>query len=98
MGVLKALATLAAGVWLLARVRALVPLECVHAGEGLVTLQAGGNRTVGGELGASAVLLAEVGAEVQLQHMRTGEHFAAQGTHTHLLPRGQEHPARSGDV
>lgn len=66
MGVLKALATLAAGVWLLARVRALVPLQCVHAGEGLVTLEAGGDRTVRGQLGAGTVLLAEVGAEVQL--------------------------------
>lgn len=98
MGVLKALATLAAGVWLLARVSAFVPLQCVHAGKGLVTLQAGGDRAVGGELGASTVLLAEVGAEVQLQHMGTGEHFTTQGAHTHLLAGWQEHPAGSGDV
>lgn len=60
MGVLEALATLATGVWLLARVCALVALKGVHAGEGLVALHAGGDRAVGGQLGAGAVLLAEV--------------------------------------
>lgn len=60
MGVLEALATLATGVWLLARVCALVALKGVHAGEGLVALHAGGDRAIGGQLGASAVLLAEV--------------------------------------
>lgn len=60
MGVLEALATLATGVWLFARVCALVPLKGVHAREGLVALHAGGDRAVGGQLGARAVLLAEV--------------------------------------
>lgn len=60
MGVLEALATLATGVWLLARVCALVALEGVHAGEGLVALHAGRDRAVRGQLGAGTVLLAEV--------------------------------------
>lgn len=98
MGVLEALATLATGVRLLARVCALVALQGVHAGEGLVALHAGGDRAIGGQLGASHVLLSEVRAEVQLQHMGAGEDFAAEGAHTHLLPRGQEHPAGGGDV
>lgn len=98
MGVLEALATLATGVWLLARVRSLVALEGVHAGEGLVALHAGGDRAIGGQLGASAVLLAEMRAEVQLQYMGAGEDFAAEGAHAHLLPQGQEHPAGGGDV
>lgn len=98
MGVLEALATLATGVWLLARVCALVALQGVHAREGLVALHAGGDRAVGGQLGPGAVLLAKVRAEVKLQHMRAGEDFTAEGTHAHLLPRGQEHPAGGGDV
>lgn len=60
MGVLEALAALATGVWLLTRVCALVALKGVHAGEGLSALRAGGHRAVGGQLGARAVLLAEV--------------------------------------
>lgn len=98
MGVLEALAALATGVWLLARVRALVAFERIHAGEGLVALHAGGDRAVRGKLGAGAVLLAEVRAEVQLQHVGAREDFAAEGAHAHLLPRGQEHPAGGGDV
>jgi hypothetical protein len=38
MRVLEALAALATGVWFLARVCALVPLQGIHAGEGLATL------------------------------------------------------------
>lgn len=98
MGVLEALAALATGVWLLARVCALVALQGVHAGEGLAALRAGGHGAVGGELGAHPVLLAEVRAEMQLEHMGAGEDFAAEGAHAHLLPRGQEHPAGRGDV
>lgn len=60
MGVLEAFATLATGVWLLARVCALVALQGVHAGKGFVALQAGRDRAIRGQLGASAVLLAEV--------------------------------------
>lgn len=47
MGVLEALAALATGVWLLARVCALMALKGVHAGEGLVALHAGGDRAIG---------------------------------------------------
>lgn len=43
MGVLEALSALATGVWLLARVCALVALQGVHAGEGLAALRAGGH-------------------------------------------------------
>lgn len=86
--VLEALAALAACVGLLAGVCALVALERVHAGEGLVALHAGGDRAVGGQLGAGAVLLAEMRAEMQLQHVGAGEDFAAEGAHAHLLPRG----------
>ena len=60
MGVLEALATLATGVWLLARVCALVALKGIHAGEGLVALQAGEDRAVGRRHGVSAVLLTEM--------------------------------------
>lgn len=60
MGVLEALATLTTGVWLLARVCALMAFECVHAGEGLVALHAGRDRAVWGKLGAGAILLTEV--------------------------------------
>lgn len=60
MGVLEALATLATGIWLLARVCALVALKSVHAREGLVALHAGGDRAVGRQLGSGAILFAEV--------------------------------------
>lgn len=60
MRVLEALATLATGVRLLARMRALMALKGIHAGEGLVALHAGGDRAVGGQLGAGTVLLTEV--------------------------------------
>uniref|UniRef100_A0A3P9QC43 Uncharacterized protein n=1 Tax=Poecilia reticulata TaxID=8081 RepID=A0A3P9QC43_POERE len=87
VGVLEALATLAAGERLLARVGALVAFQGVHAREGLVALHARGDGTVRGQLGAGAVLLAEVRTEVQLQHVGAEEDFAAEGTHAHLLPR-----------
>lgn len=98
MRVLEAFATLATGVWLFARVRALMAFKCVHAGEGLVALHAGGDRAVWGQLGAGTVLLTEVRAEVQLQHVGAGEDFAAEGAYAHLLARGQEHPTGGGDV
>lgn len=97
--VLEALPALSAGVRLLAGVRALVPLERVHAGEGLAARRAGRDGAIGRELGANAVFLLEVRAEVELEHMSAWEDFAAERTYANLLPaRREEDPAGCGDV
>lgn len=95
VGILEALSALAAGIGLLARVSPLVSLEGVHAGESLSAEGAGGHRAVGRQPGPRAVLVAEVGAEVQLKDVRAREHLATQGANADM-PRRHEH-AR-GDV
>lgn len=81
---MEALATGGTGVWFLTRVCPFVALQRIHAGEGLAADGAGGHIDVSGRLGADALLLPEVGAEVELEDVRGGENLVTQRAHEDL--------------
>lgn len=81
---MEALAAGGAGVGFLTGVCPLMALQRVHAGEGLAADGAGGHVDVSSGLGADALLLPEVGAEVELEDVRGGENLVTQRAHEDL--------------
>lgn len=94
--VLEALSTGGACVGLLPRVSPLMPLQCVHAREGLTADSTGRHVDVSGRFGADALLLPKVRAEMELQDVWGGEHLVTQRTHEDLCVWGRQHVGHIG--